>query len=181
MRDLSDISALGISGGSGLGVRVGATRFLALEVMAQKDETFYGWNTRNPFWTESSYGLLFASWRIPGIGDEKRPARRWYDFFSTSRRRIKFRNLPEIEDRRHILFIYSGVRGLRVGDMLNVEVGISGLVGGLEVCLKPVELIDFILGWMTIDISQDDALRNRPAGPSPESDSPHRASATPGP
>jgi len=168
-RDFSDITALGISAGSGIGARVAATRLVAVEFMAQKDECFYGWNTRNFHWTESSYGLLFASWRMPAIGEEERPERYWYDFFTTSRRRTLFPNLEGVQDLRHTLFIHSGSHRQRPGDFLNIEAGVSFLFGGLEISFKPVEVLDFLLGFFGIDISQDDSLRNVPAAPAASS------------
>ena len=159
-RDATDILSLGISAGSGMGVRAGITRLLALEVMAQKDEKFFGFYQRNFHWTESSYGLLFASWRMPTVGDEPPPPRwKGWDLLTTSRRRTQYPNRAEIEDRRHTLFILSGLHAQRAIDFLDVEVGISALIGGLEMSIRPGQLADFLLGWFGIDLGGDDGTR----------------------
>jgi hypothetical protein len=156
-RDATDIISLGISSGSGIGVRAGVTRLLALEVIAQKDERFFGFYQRNFNWTESGYGLLFACFRMPTVGDEPPPPRwKGWDYLTTSRRRILRPNRPEIEDRRHTLFILSGGHALRAIDFLDVEVGISALIGGLEMSIRPGQLADFLLGWFGIDLGGDD-------------------------
>jgi hypothetical protein len=158
-RDFTDILSLGISAGAGIGIRADVTKLLALEEMAQNDETFYGWHERDTSWTESSYGLLFASWRMPGLGGETRPPRSSLDILTTSRRRTLFPVRTEIEDIRHTLFIFSGGSGIRPVDALNLDVGVSALFGGLEVTLSPGELVDFLLGWFTVDIGRDDDRR----------------------
>jgi len=157
-KDLSDIIAPGFSPGGGTGARAGLTRFVAVEVMAQKDETFAGWRSRTPRWIESSYGLLFATWRMPGLGTEERPERRWFDVFTTSRRRILHPNREHFEDRRHTMFIYSGGSGQRWIDFLDVEVGASAFVGGVELAVRPGEFLDFLLGFFGLDIGEDDTL-----------------------
>lgn len=158
-RDATDIISLGISSGSGAGARIGATRLLAVEAMAQKDETYYGFRQRNSHWTESSYGLLFASFRMPTVGNEPPPPRwKGFDLLTTSRRRTLHPNRPEIEDRRHTLFILSGSYSQRAIDFLDVEVGISAFIAGLEISLRPGELADFFLGWFGLDLAGDDGL-----------------------
>ncbi len=177
-RDATDLISLGISSGSGMGVRIGATRLLAAEVMAQKDETFAGVRQRNFRWTESSYGLLFASFRMPTVGDEPPPPRwKFFDLFTTSRRRTLHPNRPEVEDRRHTLFVFSGAHAQRAVDFLDLEAGASAFIGGLEVSIRPGELADFILGWFGLDIARDDGIRYgetvppaRPAASAPGSD-----------
>jgi hypothetical protein len=158
-RDFTDIASVGIGPGGGLGVRAGATRLFAVEVMAQKDESFVGWRARNWRWTESSYGIPFSFWRMPSLGEEKVPERGPFDIITTSRRRTLYPNRPEVEDLRHTLFVLSRARGLRTMDLLNVELGASALIGGVEVGVRPLEIVDFLLGWFTIDIGRDDAVK----------------------
>src|SRR5206468_8061732 len=123
--------------GGGVGIRAGATRLVALEVMAQKDERFVGRYGRSVRWQESSYGLFSVVWN-PSLEYEKPPPRRWYDAFTTSRRRSYYPDRG-IEDRRYTLFIHSGAENERVIDALDVEVGVSVLFGGVEVALRPGE------------------------------------------
>jgi len=155
-RDFTDIASFGISAGSGLGARATVTRLLAVEAIAEKDETFYGWNSRNFRWTSSSYGIPFSLWRVPSVGREKTPERHWFDIFTTSRRRTLFPNRPTVEDRRHTLFILSGADAIAGVDWLNIEVGISALFGGLEISIKPGEMGDFFAGLIGLDPAGDD-------------------------
>jgi hypothetical protein len=155
-RDLSDIVAPGVSSGGSLGMRLGLTRLVDVAIMAQKDERFLGWRERNPRWTESSYGIPFAPFSMPSIGDGQPAERHWYDLFTTSRRLTHYPNRQELEDRRYTLFVLSGGRGLRMIDMLDVEVGVGALFGGLEISLRPGQLADFLLGWFGLDIAADD-------------------------
>jgi hypothetical protein len=157
-RDFTDLASAGVGPGGGLGVRAEATKLVALEVMAQKDERFTGWRSRNFRWMESSYGLVFATWRMPSIGSEAPPERLWYDFFTTSRRLTRFPNRVEQEDERHTLFILSKAHGVRLVDALNVELGVSALVAGVEVGVQPLEVVDFLLGWFGLDIGRDDGI-----------------------
>jgi hypothetical protein len=155
-KDLTDIVAPGISPGGGIGARVSATRLVALEIIAQKDEDFFGWRERAAHWYESAYGLPFSIWRMPAIGEGERPVRHWYDMFTTSRRLDQYPKREETEDRRHTLFFFSGGRGLRLIDFLDVEVGVSALIGGVELSLRPGQVLDFFLGWFGLDLSGDD-------------------------
>ena len=172
-RDLTDIVSLGISAGGGIGARAGATRLLAVELIAQKDEIFVGWHKRSFQWAESGYGLLFATWRMPGLGKGARPERHGIDVLTTSRRLELFPADDRIEDIRHTLFVYSGGSGHRIVDVLDLDVGLSALIGGLEATVSPGELADFILGLFTIDIGFDDGTRfvggrpKLPLAPSP--------------
>jgi len=159
-KDLTDIVAPGISSGGGIGGRISATRLVAVEGIAQKDEWYLGWRERHQRWTESGYGIPFAFWRMPSIRDGEKPVRHWYDIFTTSRRLHEYPKRPELEDRRHTLFIFSGGRGLRWIDFLDVEAGISALFGGVEISLRPGQVVDFILGWTTLDLSKDDTPAN---------------------
>jgi hypothetical protein len=155
-RDFTDMASIGVSAGGGLGMRASATRLLDVEVMAQKDETFGGWNGRNFHWTASGYGIPFSFWRTPSVGREEAPAWGWFDLLTTSRRRTLFPNREVIEDRRHTVFILSLAEGIRGVDMLNIEVGVSALLCGLEVSVKPGEFADFFVGLVGLDPGRDD-------------------------
>lgn len=155
--DFADILSPGVSLGPGMGARISATRLLAVEVMVQKDEAFAGFRGRK---VESSYGVLFASWRMPTIYAEKPLPRRWYDLFTTSRRRMRFPGREEVEDRRHTLFITSGVNGQRLLDVLDFEVGLSAVAGGVELAVRPGEMLDFLVGLVGLDVSRDDGGRD---------------------
>ena len=157
-RDFTDIASAGIGPGGGLGARVEATKLIALEVIAQKDERFAGWRSRNYRWTESGYGILFASWRMPSIDEEPAPERRWYDLFTTSRRVTRYAGRAELEDERHTFFILSRAKGVKPMDALNVEVGVSAVAVGLEFSIRPLEIADFLLGWFGVDIAGDDDI-----------------------
>jgi hypothetical protein len=157
-RDFGDIIGFGVSPmGGGAGVRIGATRLLAVEVMAQKDETFVGRYGRSLRWRESSYGVPFSFVWVPALDDEKRPQRRWYDAFTTSRRRTFYADRG-VEDRRYTLFIHSGAENERVLDALDVEAGVSLFAGAIEVSIRPGEFLDFLLGWFKIDLAGDDGV-----------------------
>jgi hypothetical protein len=158
-RDFTDVLSLGISGGGGLGARATATRLVALELGAQKDEKLVGWRERNFGWVESSYGLLFASWRQPSLDEEPLPEKSPFQLITTSQRRNFFPARTEVEETRHIFFILAGARGVRPVTALDVGVGLSALIAGLEVTVSPGELVDFLLGWFGVDIGRDDDVR----------------------
>jgi len=170
-RDFTDVLSLGVSAGGGIGARASATRLVALELGAQKDEKLVGWRERNFKWIESSYGLVFASWRMPTLDGEPSAEFSFLDRLSTSRRRSYFPARTEIEDARHTLFILSRARGMRLVTALDVGVGLSAVIAGLEATVSPGELADFLLGWFGLDIGRDDEIRfgeKRQEFPKPE-------------
>jgi hypothetical protein len=170
-RDFTDVLSLGVSAGGGIGARANATRLVALELGVQKDEKIVGWRERNFKWIESSYGIIFASWRMPTLDGEPMPEKSPFDLFTTSRRRTYFPARTEIEDARHTVFILSRIRGMRLVGALDVGVGLSALVAGIEATVSPGELADFLLGWFGVDIGRDDEIRfgeKRQEFPKPE-------------
>jgi hypothetical protein len=181
-RDFGDIIGFGFSPtGGGIGIRAGATRLVALEVMAQKDERFLGRYGRSVRWQESAYGLFSFVWN-PSLENEKPPKRFWYDAFTTSRRRTYYPDRG-IEDRRYTLFIHSGAENERVLDALDVELGASALFGGIEVAVRPGEFLDFLLGWFGLDLAGDDGVAEtaKPIAPVPSRPSQEDPSKEPKP
>lgn len=172
-KDFTDIISIGASTGGGILLRARATRLVTAEVGAQYTEHFYGWRRRNWQWLESSYGLFFASVWSPRLENEPFMDWWWTDLFKTSHTRIKFLTLPSVEDWRHHVFILSHAETAHLLDLCDVEATASALVVGLQISVRPGELVDFLAGIFGLDLAGDDA-----SPPSPPPAAEERAAAS---
>ncbi|HZN59894.1 MAG TPA: hypothetical protein VFD71_17625 [Planctomycetota bacterium] len=166
-KDLGDVISIGISLGGSIQVRARPTRFLTLEVGAQKDEHYYGWSRRRLEWEESSYGLFLTSLWSTNLRKEASEAWSWWDLLRTSHTRSWVPPEPPLpgqkpppgptpEDYRYHLFVLTHAQEMRWVEALDVEVSAGWLIGGLQLTVRPGELLDFLVGLVGLDIAGDD-------------------------
>jgi hypothetical protein len=167
--DFTDILAAGISTGGGVDVRALPTRLLSLEGGARHNERFYGWRRRYWRWQESSYGIFIVNFFTPHVGGKEPPPWGWGDICKTSHSLLTLlppeaadskEMLPlgesSIEEQVYRFFVLTEAENTRFIDVFDVEVGVSALIGGLQVVVSPGELVDFLAGIFFLDLSGDD-------------------------
>ena len=165
-RDFVDVFSLGVSDGGGVIARVVPTRFLAVEVGARKDETFYGIRKRHYHWIESSYGIPFAFFWSPRLGMEKFENWGWTDVFRTSHSKLLYPKPYDVgepkgvyEERRYHLFVRTGSENTQIIDDFDLEVDASALIVGVHCGLSFGEFVDFLGGIVGLDPAGDDFSR----------------------
>jgi hypothetical protein len=168
-KDCTDILSLGVSLGGSVLARVRATRLVTVEVGAQKDELFHGWSRRHATWQESSYGFFFANVWSPTVGDEKPPDWSWWDLLKTSHTKLELldKGAPYEETKYH-LFLLTYADHFHWIHVLDLEVNAGALFVGLQLTVRPGELLDLLAGFVGLDPAGDDAeaSADAPAAPS---------------
>jgi hypothetical protein len=170
--DFTDFIYFGASTGGGVIVRAQATHLVSLELGARSDERMYGWRERHGIWDESSFGIFTSSFWSPVLGSETPPAWNGLDVIKTSHSKTAFGTgkmvlqendptRPLIEEQRvvetkHHLFILTKSTDMSVTRFFDVQVDASAVIGGVQVGISPGELVDFLLGFLTIDLAGDD-------------------------
>ncbi len=176
-RDLGHIVSVGVSDGGGIAARVAPTRLLTLEVGGRRDETCYGLRRLKLHWGESSWGLPFSWAWTPRLGKEPFREWLWSDIFRTSHAKLAFPDLEKptgsrietVEEIHHHVFVFSGGEDFRIVDLFDLEANLSALIGGVQVVVSPGELLDFFLGFTTLDLAGDDIpARGETREPAPE-------------
>lgn len=161
--DFTDMIAIGASTGGGIQLRGRATRALTVEIGAQKDEHFYGWRRRNSQWEESSYGLGLACIWSPRLGNEAFAEWSWSDIFKTSHTKTHFLSIDAQESWRYHVFVLTQVENGRWVDALDVEIAAGALFVGLQLAVRPGELLDLLAGFFGADLAGDDQAGALPA------------------
>ncbi len=157
-KDLSDIIFIGASAGGGMQLRARATPLLTAEIGAQKDERFYGWRRRNSEWEESSYGLFFANFWSPRLGNE--PFAPWsgWNLLKTSHTKAKFLSVPSEGEWKYHLFLLTPVDNVYWLDAFDVEATVGLFFIGFQVGVRPGELLDLLAGIFALDPAADDGV-----------------------
>ncbi len=137
-------------------LRARATPFVTAEVGFQKDEQFFGWRRRHGKWQESSFGLFFANFWSPRLEGEPFVEWSWWSLLKTSHTKARFLSSPPDTEWKYHLFLLSPVKDVDWLDALDAEVTVGAFFGGLQLGVRPGELLDFVAGIFTLDLAGDD-------------------------